>query len=629
MGERARARRDVETVIVGAGMSGLLLAIRLQQRGRRDVAILEARGGVGGTWRANAYPGCCCDVRSFAYLPLHLMPEYIPERIYSTQQEIEAFLDRLAHKHGVHDNVVFNARVTRCERNEAENAWEVESTQGRLRCKYLVFANGPLSRPQRPDIPGLEDVFEGRVWHTAEWDNKVSLKGKRVAVIGTGASAIQIIPQVAKDAQHLYVIQRSAAFCFPRDDGPLTDLPQVVQGLKQQGLSFISKMRSDFNEYADNFVFNIYNNKELNDQAVAHHRKRIFEIVDDPEVAANLVPDYPQGCKRSLLTDDYLPTFNRPNVTLIPAPATRVTPRGVVAENDKREFQIDALDVVVLATGFRTGAIDDVEIVGAEGQTLSQSYEETGVHTMFGLMSHGFDNMFFMLGPQSWTPQGNTCEACDVQSEWIAHVIGAMEDSSVDSISPRPECEQYWGDRCLELGQASVWAQCTSWYLDPKTGRPFMWTGRWQEYVNELLELTHKVFRLRKDGREEDGKEYHQERLAEEAKDQRGVAGDLERVLERTSRLDHDMKDQKRCEKLLASVDDKVEDKRGTGAWCIVAAAFVGFGPEKVLRLERAEQDLARSGEPDGNHDFFPRDAGQSRRAQSRQHDNAQDCEES
>mmetsp|Transcript_6197 Transcript_6197/g.20094 ORF Transcript_6197/g.20094 Transcript_6197/m.20094 type:complete len:528 (-) Transcript_6197:194-1777(-) len=470
-------------LIVGAGMSGLRLAIKLRDRGHDAVTVLEQAAGLGGTWRANAYPGCCCDVPSYAYLPLELLPGFVPERKFSTQAEILDFLERVADHHKVRDCIQFNARVTDAAWDGKQSCWVVRTEQGqKLTPRYLVFANGPLSRPKLASVPGL-DSFEGASWHTAHWERATPVQGKRVAVIGTGASAIQVIPELAKEAKELIVFQRSAAYCFPRDDVNLAEgEPENVRRLREEGKQFAEKLRAFYSDYYDDTVFQIYNEPDVNEKAQQIHNQLLRKIVRDPLTAQQLTPNYPQGCKRVLVSDNYFQTFNQPNVSLVASAVDRVGQHRVTTV-DGRDF--DDIDVIVVATGFSTGPIEDVNIKGRGGVTLAESYKG-GIHTMFGLMSSGFPNLFMMLGPHSWTPQGNTAEAIAVQSSWIVHVMDHIERSTGAAvIEPNHAAEDYWAMRCASVATSAVWLKCASWYTD-SSGKPLMWMGEWYAYANEL-----------------------------------------------------------------------------------------------------------------------------------------------
>ncbi len=422
------------------------------------------------------------------YLPLHYVPGFVPARRFSEQAEILRFMNELVDWHGLRGLLRLGCRAVSCSWLNAERQWSVRFERpGRpalvVRSKYVALANGPLSVPNTTSLPGLAS-FRGRAFHSAEWDRSVELRGKTVAVVGTGASAIQIVPAVAQLAARVIVLQRTPAFVFPRNDGPLG--ADEVAALTGRDQAAIAAMRGTFNEFADNFVFDTYNDPARNAQAARSHHKHLRRQVRDPGVAAALTPQYPQGCRRALLSDDYHVAFNRDNVRLVASAVKRVVADGVETEAGE---QVHGVDVLVMCTGFHTGPVTDVSIVGRGGRERAASYRERGLHTYLGLLSRGFPNLFTLLGPQSWTPQGNTSEAIDVQTNWVAHVVAGMEACGALELEPTAGAELYWSELCTANGDRSVVQSCSNtWYTDAN-GKAIMFTGRWYSFVKELVEL--------------------------------------------------------------------------------------------------------------------------------------------
>uniref|UniRef100_A0A7S2S2E9 FAD/NAD(P)-binding domain-containing protein n=1 Tax=Mucochytrium quahogii TaxID=96639 RepID=A0A7S2S2E9_9STRA len=482
---------NVQTIVVGCGMSGILAGMKLKKAGLDDFVILEKSAQVGGTWSANTYPGICCDVKGCMYLPLHYLPGFVPTRIYSSGAEILEFLKQLVETYGLYTHIQFNCTVASARFDTSSNRWTIETSEGRkYRSKYVIFANGPLSKPKLPDFPGL-DTFHGEWCHSARYDHNIKLKGKRVGVVGTGASAIQIVPECAKLAKELVVFQRSAPYCWRRDDGPLAE--RDVERLTQGDLDYIYKLRNRWNIEADDVFWENYNDEERNDAVRNMYTAYMKSVVKDKGVAEKLIPDYPIGCKRPLISDDYLETFNLKNTRLVADKrgVTKITKDGVVV-GDGEQVKVD---VLIFATGFETGWIRDCEIHGRKN-TLTESYNARGgIHSIFGMCASGFPNLFMILAPQGWTAHANTSESIDVETDWVVHMISGMESTSppLETVEARPDAEDWWRKECSSKADNSVWTKCASWYVD-SSGTPLLYAGKWGSYVALLCSHSQKSF---------------------------------------------------------------------------------------------------------------------------------------
>jgi cyclohexanone monooxygenase len=507
-----RAALDEETLvaIVGGGFSGLLAAARLRDAGVRDLRVIETGGDFGGTWYWNRYPGVQCDIESYIYLPLLEELGTIPKEKYSYGPEIWEHARAIGRHYELYESACFQTEVTGMRWDRAAARWVLSTNRGdRIRARFVVMAIGPLSRPKLPGIPGVES-FEGHSFHTSRWDysytggdtngNLTGLRDKRVGIIGTGATAVQCVPHLAEAAAHLYVFQRTPSSIDVRGNRP-TD-PEWVKSLEpgwqQRRIDNFSILVSGgFQEVdlvSDGWTDIIRNLSGLVDasgglggspeelaakveladfQKMEQIRARVDSLVSDPATAEALKPYYRQFCKRPCFHDDYLPTFDRPNVTLVDTHGRGVegiTERAVVV--DGRAVEVDCL---IYATGFEVGTDyarrAGFEIVGREGLTLSEKWAK-GVATFHGLQSHGFPNCFFMGGIQSGvTP--NFTELYAEQSRHIAYVIEQGLKRGLRTVESSAEAEAEWVRTILERAAFNQDFQnsCTPGYYNNE-GKP-------------------------------------------------------------------------------------------------------------------------------------------------------------
>jgi cation diffusion facilitator CzcD-associated flavoprotein CzcO len=452
----------VQVAIVGGGFGGLGTAIRLRQEGIDDFVILERAADVGGTWRDNTYPGCACDVESHLYsLSFARNPEWTHR--FSRQPEIWAYLQRLAREHDLLPRIRFRSEVRGAAWDGGERAWRIDTSQGAMTASALVLATGPLSEPALPAIPGLER-FQGRVFHSARWDHACDLTGRRVAVIGTGASAIQFVPAIQPRVARLHLFQRTPAWVLPRFDRPIRAWQKAVYRrvpAVQAALRLI-----------------IYMGRELSVLLFRHPaamrrlqmiaRRHIASAIPDPGLRAKLTPAYTMGCKRILLSDDYYPALARPNVEVVTEAIAEVRERSLVtADGVERE-----VDAVILGTGFRpTDPPLAAHLRGREGRTLREVWAGSP-RAHLGTTVAGFPNLFLLLGPNTGLGHSSVVYMCEGQ---IEHVVGAlrhMRRHGLDVLEPRPEAQEAFVSALDRRMRGTVWLAggCASWYLD-RTGR--------------------------------------------------------------------------------------------------------------------------------------------------------------
>jgi cation diffusion facilitator CzcD-associated flavoprotein CzcO len=472
---------DHDILIVGSGFSGLGMAIRLKQAGMHDFAVLERADEVGGTWQANTYPGCACDVPSHLY-SFSFAPNPEWTQTYSPQPEIWEYLRRCADDFGVRPHVRLGCAVESATWLEAERRWELETTQGTYRARILIAGMGPLTEPRIPEIPGL-DGFEGEVWHSARWNHDYDLAGKRVASIGTGASAIQYVPEIAKQVARLHVFQRTAPWVMPHSNRPITDAERRVY----RAVPALQKLvRGGIYGARELLVFGFVVRPRLMRLVERIARRHIRSQIDDPRLLEQVTPGYTIGCKRILPSNRWYRALNRPNVDLITSGVQAVRPRSIV-DGDGAEHAVDA---IVFATGFHVTDIPAAQRVRGRGGTLLDDVWHGSPRAYFGSTIAGFPNLFFLLGPN--TGLGHSSMVYMIESQ-IAHVMAAlrhMDARGAETIEVRPEAQERHNAEIDRRMKGTVWTTgCSSWYLDD-TGRNATlwpdWTWRFRRLAAQL-----------------------------------------------------------------------------------------------------------------------------------------------
>ncbi|HEX2316291.1 MAG TPA: NAD(P)/FAD-dependent oxidoreductase [Thermomonospora sp.] len=463
-------------VIVGTGFGGLGMAIQLIRSGFHDFVILEKSDDLGGTWRENTYPGCACDVPSHMYsFSFELNPGW--SRMFAPQREIHEYLHRTADKYGVRGHIRYNSRVERMEYDDERRRWNVTLADGtRYTPRAVVSAVGALHVPSYPDIPGL-DTFRGRAFHSAEWDHSYDLTGKRVAVIGTGASAIQFVPQIAEQAARLHVFQRTAPWIQPKPDqpipGPVRRVLKTVPGAARAvryGIYWALEARA--------VGFTVDPRLSGPQETIA--RRHIAKQIADPELRRKVTPDYTIGCKRILLSNDYYPALTRPNVELVTDRVTEVREHSVVTA-DGRELEVDC---IIYGTGFKViDALEEQQVVGRDGIKLQDVWAE-GAEAHHGTTVPGFPNYFMLLGPNTGLGHNSVVFMIEVQIQHILSCLRLLAERRADTIEPRPDATRRFNDRLHRRLRRAVWNEggCNSWYLDANGVNRTLWPGFTFEY---------------------------------------------------------------------------------------------------------------------------------------------------
>ena len=524
-GERvAEVGAHFDAVVVGAGFAGIYTLHRLRGLGLSARAY-EAGGGVGGTWYWNRYPGARCDVESMQYsfsFSEELDQEWTWSEKYSPQPEILAYANHVVDRFDLRRDILFGTRVTAARYDEYAKRWHIETDCGdKVSARFCIMAVGCLSAPNRPHFNGIED-FKGPVYHTGEWPHDgVDFTGLRVGVIGTGSSAIQLIPIIAQQASRLTVFQRTATWSVPAWNEALT--PEYLKAVKADYPALRAKARARPTGFY--FPFNInpalqaspeerarrYEEawargglpflgafgdllfeKEANDTVADFAREKIRAVVKDPATAELLCPDNVFGCKRLCVDTGYYETYNLPHVKLVDVsrtPIERISANGIVVASAEYPF-----DAIVSATGFAamTGSFDRIAITGRDGLTLAEKWK-AGPRTYLGLASAGFPNLFMITGPGSPSVLASMIQAIEQHVDWIADLIGYMRDVGASAVEPEVADEDAWVAHVTEVSKVSLRSTCSSWYVGANIpGRPIVfmpYIGGFPVYVQKCNDV--------------------------------------------------------------------------------------------------------------------------------------------
>ena len=532
--DREPIEEEVEVVIVGGGFGGMLAAVRLHEAGIGDFKIIEKGGNFGGTWYWNRYPGASCDIESYVYLPLLEKTGFVPKQKYTNAPETLEYCNVIAEKYELHERAILQTEVTSTDWDEETRRWTVSTNrQDNIKARYVVHSNGPLNRPKLPAIKGIND-YKGHTFHTSRWDydytggdshgGLTGLKDKRVAVIGTGATAVQCVPHLGASAQQLYVFQRTPSSIDVRNNQPteagwidsqnpgwqderrrnfesIMAGAQVKEDLVSDGWTEAFRLlfgnirdkapskwriaywaltglvspelyKQGFKPYLTNKVtgfMNLAEEMELADyQKMEQVRSRADEVVEDKDTAEALKPYYRQFCKRPCFHDEYLPTFNRPNVTLIHTDGKgvdQITSEGIIFDGE--EYKVDC---IIFATGFEVGTDYSrragYQINGIDGQSISQKWSE-GLSTFHGMHVNGFPNAFF-FGPAQSGFTATYTYSLDEQSQHLAHILDNARQQGATRIEASKAAEQEWVQTIIEKARltADFQEKCTPGYYN-------------------------------------------------------------------------------------------------------------------------------------------------------------------
>jgi cation diffusion facilitator CzcD-associated flavoprotein CzcO len=455
-----------DVVVIGSGFSGICMAIQLKRAGREDFVILEKAADIGGTWRDNTYPGCACDVPSHLY-SFSFEPNPYWTRMFSSQAEIWEYLRHCVDAYGLAPHLRLGAEVSGARFDEADGRWSVEVNGTELiSCRVLVAGVGALHHPNVPGLPGLS-AFEGTTFHSAQWRHDHDLEGRRVAVVGTGASAVQFVPRIAAKVAKLDLYQRTPAWVTPKPNGriradrqrlyarrPATQRAMrdlLYWALEARGIGFTTTPKAM---------------RLLEREARTHLQRQ----VSDSDLRAKLTPHYQIGCKRILLSDDFYPSLLRDNVELVTDAIVEVTPRGVrTADGTER-----VADTLIFGTGFDVSAnLARLDLVGRAGERLGDVWARDGIGAHLGMTVNGFPNLFLMLGPNTGLGHTSVVFMIEAQARYIAKALELLERSRASTIEVRAAAQRRFVDKTQTRLSRTVWQSgCRSWYLDD-SGRNF------------------------------------------------------------------------------------------------------------------------------------------------------------
>lgn len=462
-------------LIIGTGFAGLGMGVRLKQAGIHDFTILERAGGVGGTWRDNHYPGAACDIESHLY-SFSFEPNPRWSRTYATQPEILAYLEHCADKYGLRPHIRFNTAVTGATFDERSGLWTLKTRDGKsLRARVVVSGSGGLTEPAYPDIPGLRS-FEGKTFHSARWDHTYPLDGKTVAVIGTGASAVQIVPAIAPRVGKLLVFQRTPPWIIPKHDPAI---PPRTQELFRRA-PFLQQLARDA-IYLRHELFGIGFALEPRVLKLAEGlvRRHIASSVRDRALREKLMPSYRLGCKRILPTNDFYPALQRDNVDLVTEGIDEIRPRGIVT----RDGVEHAVDAIILATGFEAAeAQAPFETRGRGGLDLDAAWQN-GAEAYLGTTVAGFPNLFIIVGPNTGLGHNSMVLMIESQIAYIVSAVKAMRARDLKLVDVRADVQARYNARIHERLGRTVWASgCKSWYQTRSGKNTTLWPGFTFEY---------------------------------------------------------------------------------------------------------------------------------------------------
>lgn len=449
---------ETGVVILGAGMSGICMAIKLREAGIDDLVILEKSAGAGGTWHDNTYPGACCDVASHLY-SFSFEPNPYWSRTYSPHNEIRSYFEQCIQKYALASRIRYQSEVTAARYDAASGNWTVVTAGGdSYRCRALVSGLGQLNRPNTPEFPGLGS-FKGPSFHSARWDHNIDLSGKRVAVIGNAASAIQLIPPVAEVAERVIVYQRSANYIVPRNDHTYTEAEKT----RYRNCPWLMKLtRLRFFLRQELLFFGAMLTGTLRHRLVSKlARATMEEHISDPVMREQLTPDYPLGCKRILVSDDYYPALASGKVELVTSPIRAIGESGVLAED---EVERD-VDVIIYATGFKaTEFLAKVDIRGVGGHSLADAWEG-GAEALRGICVPEFPNMFLLYGPNTNLGHNSIIYMVEAQVRYITQCIDKMLANNITALEADAAASQRYNAELQAALGDTVWGgECGSWY---------------------------------------------------------------------------------------------------------------------------------------------------------------------
>ena len=480
--------RHFRVAILGTGFSGLGMAIRLKQQGEEDFVVLERADDVGGTWRDNTYPGCACDIPSVLY-SFSFAPNPHWSHQYPPQREIWDYLRDCAKRFGILPHIRWNSELLAASWNEVEQCWHITTASGQLTADFLVLGNGPLSEPSLPAMPGIER-FEGTIFHSAQWRHDYDLTGKRVAVIGTGASAIQFVPQIQPLVGHLSLFLRTPPWIVPRLDHPISAGQQRLYRLFPF-TQWVPRARIYLRQ--ELLALGFIGRSKLMEKGMQGARQYLERQVADPELRAKLTPHYAMGCKRILVSDDFYPALAQPNIEVISERIHEIRANSIVTE-DGKEHEVDT---IICGTGFHvTDAPLPRHIFGVGGQSLAERWRE-GISAYLGTTVSGFPNLFLLIGPYTGLGHNSMVYMIESQLNYILDCLRMMKRRHIRAFEVRAEAHEAFDAEMQRRMENTVWMSgCTSWYLDARGHNRTLWPGFTFEFRHKTRRFDPQHYNL-------------------------------------------------------------------------------------------------------------------------------------
>lgn len=475
---------DYEVVIIGTGFSGIGMAVKLQQAGINSFKLIERSDEVGGTWRDNTYPGCECDVQSHLY-SLSFEPNPNWSKKYSTWREIRDYIINVTDKHNIRPKIQFNTSLKSTKFDKESGTWLVQLSDGSsVRSRFVVTAVGPLSNPTIPDIKGKE-TFTGPIFHSATWDHDIDLTGKKVAVVGTGASAIQFVPRIAKIASSVELFQRSAPWVLPKPDRKIFGIEKVLYKYLP-GWRLLHRAAL---YWVNEFTLRGFLKEKSVIRSIAEWgaTKHIKLHIKDEELREKLTPNFRFGCKRALLSNEYYPALARDNVDVIDTGVDCITETGIIDKQGKAHD----VDVIIWGTGFKVDEpLMGIDITGIDGQDLNAVWKDNGFETYYGTTVAGFPNAFVLAGPNTGIGHTSLVVMIEAQFNYIMDAIKKVKQQDIKYIDVKQTVQTEFCQTMQDKMVGTAWTSgCNSWYLSD-SGKNFT---IWPDFTFNYIRQTKKI----------------------------------------------------------------------------------------------------------------------------------------
>jgi cation diffusion facilitator CzcD-associated flavoprotein CzcO len=480
---------STRVAIVGSGFGGLAAARELKQAGVQDFLILERASDVGGVWRDNSYPGCACDVQSHLY-SFSFAPNPDWSRAFSPQAEILAYLQRCARDLGLMPHVRLNHEVLQAKWDDASASWHIKTNHGEVRAQHLVGAFGSLSDPLIPQIPGME-TFQGEVFHSAHWPRNFKHQGKRVAVLGTGASALQFIPAIQPDVAQMHVFQRTPPWVLPRHDGPISSTARMLF----RKLPWLQQLaRAQIYVHREALALGFLHPR-LMARTQAKALRHMHAAVQDPALRKKLTPDYTLGCKRILISNTYYPALAQANVEVVTDGVQKIVADGIIG----RDGVFRPVDAIIHGTGFQTKDLPFTHLIqDSQGRTLASAWRGSPQAYM-GTTVHGFPNLYLLHGPNIGLGHTSVVYMLEAQARHIAGVVRMAQAKGCAVVEPTAAAQQRFVTRIEQMMRGTVWVAggCDSWYLDETGRNSSIWPGFTFSYARAASRVVEQDYTWR------------------------------------------------------------------------------------------------------------------------------------